>query len=147
MASAGVPATHLAHPLKDQPMAILGGSTPRQFAIDLGAFIRARNPTFFPDAWREDIRALIAATPVHQRLFVVDNLRLQAEYEAVKAEGALVIRIVPKFERPPAMMRTYVPDEVTEAQDFPADETVINDSTIGTMMARVKAALMFHKFI
>lgn len=127
--AAGLTNDHVDGRLKDTPEPLLGGATPRQFMVQMGRMLRSFNPDFFPHHWQREVRAIIPTLHPNLRRIVADDVRTPAEAAAVRAEGGVLIRIIPTYPQYAAATRGIIYDPATEDQDFDVDHTVRNDGS------------------
>ena len=119
--------------LKEQPCAVLGGSTPRQLQRVLGTEVgRAVYADVWVDFWERKVRPILSGGG----RVIVDDMRFPNEVRKVESLGGTLVRVA----RP----------GVVAASDHPSDRyvdeivthvTLANDSTIRVLGARVECML------
>ena len=127
--------------LKETPLPFLLNITPRRLMQTLGTEW-GRN-VLHPDFW-----VIVAAAKVERQLgstfkksdrvplkMVFDDVRFANEAEMIRAYGGKIIRIV----RPDRENTAEVASHASEAMDFEADLTVINDGTKEELEAKMLA--------
>lgn len=123
---------------KERPSSIFGGASPRQLLQAAGDALRSRDGE---DVLIERLRAHIEAEPSVR--FVITDLRLPGEADAVRAMGATVVRVLWSG----AHLKGDTAKHRTEADDFEPDLTVVNDATPEEVVAGLLASLVTQKAV
>ncbi|WP_336800299.1 deoxynucleotide monophosphate kinase family protein [Kaistia sp. MMO-174] len=115
--------------LKEKPMALLGGKTPRYamqtLGTEWGRDLISR--TIWEDLWVERASDCI---DLGGRV-VVDDVRFANEAEAVRKLGGMVIRITGRGG--------IAGGHISEQMDFPTDATIENSGDLGAFLDQVSA--------
>lgn len=127
--------------LKNEPMPFLGGITPRRIMQTLGT--EWGRQVIHPDFWVGVAAAKVerAAGSTFRKSdrvpvkVVLDDVRFQNEALMVRAYGGVVVRVV----RPGMAPAAEVAAHLSEAMDFEADITLVNDGTLEDLHAKVAA--------
>lgn len=116
---------------KEAPIPELGDRSFRQLAQTLGT--EWGRYLVDKDIW---VKVLMNA-PERPNLLVIDDVRFENEYEAIKADGGQVWRIT----RPGVEIATaHISEGALDGFEF--DEEIINDGSYDDLEAKVKTALL-----
>jgi hypothetical protein len=126
---------------KERPSLLFGGASPRRLLQAAGDALRKRDGE---DVLIRQLRARIEAEPSVR--FVITDLRLPIEADAVRAMGGQVAKVLwPVAANHPSSLQAETDQHRTEANDFRPDFTVVNSGTPEEVVGDLFNSLTAHR--